>query len=181
MMSNKHTEFPYRSLGMQLKKERQKLQETLAEVSGAVEIDMDTLRDIEYGVRRPSEEVLMLLASHFDLSDNAAARLWSLAGYDATSDTVETDQRNTLFVMPFDVRIVYADMAHVTANDFGVVVNFLQSGGPGSQPLAISRVGMSKEHAQSVVTLLQNALKESSQPTIIRALPSPKPKQNKSS
>lgn len=173
-MSEKYSEFPYRSLGIRLKKARQKLQETLAEVSGAVEIDLDTLRDIEYGVLRPSEDVLLLLANHFDLSDEATTRLWELAGYDKADASGDSDSPNTVFVMPFDVRVVYADMAHVTANEFGVVVNFLQSGGSNSQPMAISRVGMSREHAKSVIRLMQEALDQSSQPKIPRSLEAPK-------
>ncbi len=174
-MSEKYSEFPYRSLGIRLKKARQKLQETLAEVSGAVEIDLDTLKDIEYGALRPSEDVLLLLANHFDLSDEATTKLWELAGYDkAEVGSTDSDTPNTVFVMPFDVRVVYADMAHVTANEFGVVVNFLQSGGANSQPMAISRVGMSREHAKSVIRLMQEALDQSAQPKTPRALEAPK-------
>lgn len=169
-------EFPYRSLGLRLKKERQKLQETLAEVSGAVEIDIDTLRDIEYGVRRPSEDLLLLLVSHFSLSEESAASLWSMAGY-SDNETDDTDHRNTVFVMPFDVRIVYADMAHVSANDYGVVVNFLQSGGSNSQPMAISRVGMSKEHARNVIRLMQEALDAA--PQTPKSLPAKSQKRSK--
>lgn len=171
-------EFPYKSLGLRLQKERQKLQETLAEVSGAVEIDIDTLRDIERGRLRPSEEVLLLLFSHFDLNDTTAATLWSLAGYD-DPDAAPNDDRNAVFVMPFDVRVVYADMAHVTANKYGVVINFMQSGGPNNQPMAISRVGMSQEHARSVIDLMQKALRESSAPKTPKALPKPQAKQTK--
>ena len=178
-MSDTNREFPYRSLGLHLKKARQKLQETLAEVSGAVEIDIDTLQDIEHGIRRPSEDLLLLLVSHFDMSDRAVDQLWALAGYDSSSDlNGDSDNKNTVFVMPFDVRVVYADMAHVTANDFGVVVNFLQSGGPNSQPMAISRVGMSKEHAQSVIQLMQDALDQVEQTNAPKALAAPKAKKS---
>ncbi|MCX6729702.1 MAG: hypothetical protein NTV95_03595 [Candidatus Saccharibacteria bacterium] len=62
--------------------------------------------------------------------------------------------------MPVDLRIVYTDTAHVMVNNFGVVMNFMQTNGNGGQPLAVSRIGMSKEHAQSLIKMLQQSLKQ---------------------
>jgi hypothetical protein len=64
-------------------------------------------------------------------------------------------------VLPGDVRIVYTDMLHVSVNDYGVVMNFLQGSGPKNPPLAIARVGMSREHAKSVLEVLQKTLAQS--------------------
>ncbi len=61
-------------------------------------------------------------------------------------------------VLPADARIVYTDMVHVMVNNYGVIMNFMQTAGPGSQPLAVSRIGMSREHAQSVLEVLQKTL-----------------------
>ncbi len=73
---------PFKTLGTHLKYLREHSSESLAEVSGAVEINEDIMERIEQGVERPSEEILMLLISHFNMQDNEAVQLWELAGYD---------------------------------------------------------------------------------------------------
>lgn len=168
--------YPYKPLGLKLKRLRIQRQETVAEVSGAVEIDVDMLQDIETGARRPSEDILMLLISHFAPKEDEATTLWELAGYDPERNNDMNDDttvRQTVMVMPMDVRIVYTDMVHVVVNDFGVVMNFMQGAGPSNQPLAIARVGMSREHAQSVLEVLQKTLADS------EPKPLPEPKRTK--
>jgi hypothetical protein len=88
----------------------------------------------------------------------------------------ETDPaKPPVYVMPMDVRIAYTDMVHVMANNYGVVVNFMQGAGPNNQPMIVSRVGMSKEHAQSLIELLQKTLQRLEP----RSLPAPQaPEQN---
>lgn len=162
-MNKDKQEYPYRDLGSTLKRLRQRLQETVAEVSGAVEIEAHHLQAIEQGKERPPEEILLLLISHFAVKEDEATKLWDLAGYDKNalpnewmrdSDT----SKPPVYVMPMDVRIAYTDMVHVMANNYGVVVNFMQGAGPNNQPMIVSRVGMSKEHAQSLIELLQRTL-----------------------
>ena len=169
VMSKNNSEFPYRALGLRLRRVREHSQESLAEVSGAVEIELDALTDIEAGKARPSEDILMLLISHFSLKEDEAERMWELAGYEASTDGSQLGQsdtgsqapQQTIMVMPGDVRIVYTDMLHIAVNDYGVVMNFLQGSGPKNPPLAIARVGMSREHAQSVLEVLQKTLAQS--------------------
>jgi transcriptional regulator with XRE-family HTH domain len=161
-MSEKSTEkFPYKRLGMQLKRRRQKLQASLAEVSGAVEIDMDVLAAIEDGSRRPSEDILLLLISFFSIKEEEASALWKLAGYD-TLDTRSEPEVPTasqqIMVLPIDARVVYTDMTHVATTPYGVTINFMQSSGLEGRPLAVSRVGMSRECALNLIELLQKAL-----------------------
>jgi transcriptional regulator with XRE-family HTH domain len=144
---------PYKPLGIRLKSLRQRLQETLVEVSGAVEIDADYLDQIEQGVSRPSEDILELLINHFEIKDEDAKSLWKLAGYD-------NDNGESVAVLPGDVRIAYTDMLNVIVNDFGVTLQFMQTAGPNHQPLMVSRLGMSKEHAQNIIKLLHRTLNE---------------------
>lgn len=182
VMGKNNSEFPYRSLGLRLRRVREQLQESLAEVSGAVEIELDVLTDIEQGKARPSEDILMLLISHFSLKEEEAERMWELAGYDANADGSRQDQpdtpnqtpQQTIMVMPGDVRIVYTDMLHVAVNDYGVVMNFLQGSGPKNPPLAIARVGMSREHALSVLEVLQKTLTQATP----KQLPSTTPRRH---
>ncbi len=59
-----------------------------------------------------------------------------------------TANQQAITILPLDACVVYTDMVNVTANQFGVVMNFLQQGaGPNAGPVAVSRVGMSLDHA----------------------------------
>ena len=165
MGEHSNTEFPYKSLGTWLRRMRLKKQETLAEVSGAVEIEVTKLADMEKGVRRPTEDILMLLISYFSVGEEEAVSLWELAGYDMPADDDdhhhETPPITTLqpiMILPIDARIVYTDNAQVDVNQHGVVLNFLQASGAPDKVLPVSRVGMSHEHAQRLLASLQYAL-----------------------
>ena len=56
-------------------------------------------------------------------------------------------------------------MIHINANKYGVVINFLQGLGSNNQPMAVSRIGMSREHAESLMEVLKKTLKRSSTKT----------------
>lgn len=180
-MGNKQA--PYRLFGDELKKLRAKAARTPAEVSGAVEIEEARLQQYESGEQRPSEDILLLLIQHFDLKDKQANDLWKLAGYSGQpdealyfmNDEVGNPQQVTVGVTPHDARIVYTDMIQVMVNNYGVIVNFMQGAGPGNQPMAVSRVGMSKEHAQSVIDVLQRTLDQAENPPAQKQLPASKP------
>jgi len=180
----KHQGHDFKPLGLRLKRLRQNRHESLAEVSGAVEIEIDQLSVIEQGMHRPSEDILLLLISHFGAKEDEATKLWELAGYDQsqvpTANIINDElaqPKNMVMVMPVDARIVYTDMVHVMVNNYGVVMNFMQRSGLNDQPLAVSRIGMSREHAESVITVLQQALDQAkAPPPQIKALPAPRPK-----
>lgn len=143
---------------------REKLQESVAEVSGAVEIDSTELAAFEQGADRPSEDILLLLISHFGVKEEEAGQLWKLAGYDKEDFIIDANQdgdKPPVFVMPGDARIAYTDMVHIMVNNYGVVMNFMQGPGPNNQPMIVSRIGMSREHAQSMLELLQRTLNTS--------------------
>jgi transcriptional regulator with XRE-family HTH domain len=165
-MDKKQQEQPFKQLGERLKTIRQKLHETVAEVSGAVEIDEPVLQRIEQGHERPAEDILLLLINHFGMKDDEAASLWQLAGYDQPrphdhdlgDDT--NGNRSAILVMAVDPRIIYSDGVQVTASNNGVVVSFAQaSGTPNS--LTTARIGMSREQAYAVIHTLQDALSRS--------------------
>src|SRR5476651_2461314 len=80
-MSKPQPEGTFRQLGKTLKELRNRVNETLAEASGAVEIDVKQLAGYELGHSRPTEDVLLLLISHFGVRDDDAVKLWELAGY----------------------------------------------------------------------------------------------------
>lgn len=159
---------PFKSLGLQLQGLRQKLQESLAEVAGAVEIEESQLERIEEGTERPSEDILMLLINHFGIHEDEATSLWLLAGYDASTDTenepgdVQTPH-STVVMMMMDARILYSDQAQVAADKHGVVLSFMQNAlGPigNQQKLPVARIGMSYEQAHDLLAVLHKTLRQ---------------------
>lgn len=172
-MADTNSEVPYKILGARLRRMRETLSESVAEVAGSVEVDLSLIDDIEQGVQRPSEDILLLLISHFAVKEEEATKLWELAGYEKIDGFGDDNTlKNTVMVMPVDARVIYTDMAHAVMNQHGLVLNFMQTNGPASQPLMVSRLGMSREHAASLVELLQQALKGADAPQQ-KALPSP--------
>ena len=156
-------ESPLSILGEHLKHLRERRKESLAEVSGAVEIDIETLERIEDGAERPSEDVLSLLINYFALHEHEAGKLWELAGFDAgdRGDRAgEATMKPTLVVVALDVRVLYSDDVTVTGSKNGLVMNFSQSGPMPGPQLPVARIGMSYEQAEEVIGVLQRALLE---------------------
>ena len=165
-MSDDVQKTPFKTLGEKLKTIRQKLHESVAEVSGAVEIEEQLLSKIEQGHERPSEDILLLLINHFGMQDDDAAKLWQLAGYDQPHDHEHGPSNNTdasrtmVMIMAVDPRVIYSDGAQATANNVGVVLNFSQNNG-GQQPLTTARIGMSREQAYGLLKTLERTLEQS--------------------
>lgn len=180
-MSEKQQEQPFRQLGERLKTIRQMLHESISEVSGAVEIDEPLLKRIEQGDIRPSEDILMLLISHFGMHDEEATNLWQLAGYEK-SDLRDDDaedlpvSRSTILVMAVDPRVIYSDNVQIKANKGGVVVAFSQSSGSGST-ITTARIGMSREQAETVIRALRDSL-DASEPRRLSDGINPTPEKN---
>jgi len=183
-MSNVHKS-PFAALGSALRAFRQRSKESAAELSSAIEVTDERLARFENGQLRPSEDILELMISHFDLPDLEADKLWDLAGYKWKIDAKQADgprvaNNQPVMLMPFDARVVYTDTVHVMVNNYGVIMNFMQGAGPNGQPLAVSRVGMSREHAKSVLEVLQRTLNEADNPTSTTKFLQPPDADNKS-
>lgn len=156
---------PYTSLGNHLKYVREQAKQSLAEVSGAVEIDESYLRRIEEGVERPGEDILLLLISHFGVKDREAVQLWESAEYDSDipdefksdTDFAQLGNKPVVMVMAMDMRTVYSDGLEVVATPAGVTLNFTQTIG-NSQVAPVARIGMSQQQAEQVIKSLQTAL-----------------------
>jgi transcriptional regulator with XRE-family HTH domain len=164
-MNDMNKQLPYKPLGAMLRHLRERNRESVAEVSGAVEIDESVLGRIENGSERPSEDILLLLISHFSVEDDKAAEMWQLAGYDKMPADDEPDRESgssgskqqTLMIM-IDPRVMYSDSMEVSVNKKGVVLNFSQVAGQNDQPLTIARIGMSRDQATAVLGVLHQAL-----------------------
>lgn len=162
-MSDSSREQPFQILGDRLKLLRQRLQESTAEVSGAVEIDTESLVRIEQGTELPSEDILMLLINHFGLNDDEAVVLWELAGYDQTNDqrSLRDDVRfskQAVVLLALDARVIYSNGVEIVTDKSGVIMNFTQGMDKAQGNVPVSRVGMSYEQAERVLVTLQKAL-----------------------
>jgi transcriptional regulator with XRE-family HTH domain len=173
--SNKGAKPPYAVLGTHLRFVREQRSETLAEVSGAVEIDADTLERIEDGHERPSEDILMLLINHFNMQDQEAVQLWESAGYEGDDAPgklkSEVLEKAAVVVLAMDVRTMYSDGVIVDANKSGVVLSFMQAGQNAGQQVPVSKVGMSYEQAEMVIASLQQAVLYGRHASASRQLP----------
>lgn len=170
--------YPYSNLGQRLKSFRKQSNESLPEVSGAVELESDIIESYERGETRPSEDVLDLLINHFDIHDDEADELWELAGYGSSghipSMADDMPMPSAVVMVPMDNRVIYTDTANVTVNNFGVVMSFSQNGANGGQPVVVSRVGMSLDHAKSVLDVLQKTIKKAESEKSQKHLPDSK-------
>ncbi len=178
-MSGKKTSSPYGPLGSRLKQLREIRRESMAEVSGAVEIDETALSNIESGKDRPSEDILLLLINHFNLADDRAEELWELAGYHRVSSEHDHDQhdadgvrqRTAAMMVMLDPRVMYSDSVEIMSNNQGVIMNFSQTAGPTNPPLVVARIGMSHDQAKAVMGILHQVLYNHDNPGNDRRLP----------
>jgi transcriptional regulator with XRE-family HTH domain len=156
---------PYRALGKHLKELRTRANESLAEASGAVEIDVRELAGYELGRARPTEDVLLLLISHFGAKDDEAVRLWEMAGYG--TDKIPATHVINNEIMPSsgtlqDNRVLFTDVVDIVVNNYGVIMNFMHTG-PANSNQPVAKVGMSREHAKSIMQILQATLSQTEQ------------------
>lgn len=161
MSESKQT--PFITLGQHLKHVREYSKQTLAEVSGAVEINIEDLERIEAGTERPQEDILLLLISYFNVQEHEAVKLWELAGYDGEvpdrmrpSEELATG-KSTVMLLAIDMRTLYTDGLDIEQTMSGLTLSFTQQSGK-KQASPVSRLGMSFDQAQQVVNQLQQAL-----------------------
>src|SRR3954464_9650695 len=110
---------PYLTLGKNLKQLRHRANESLAEASGAVEIDVRELAGYELGKARPSEDVLLLLISHFGAKDDEAVKLWEMAGYGMDKiPAAHMGNHDTKAAAADSTRVLYTDIVDVMVNNY---------------------------------------------------------------
>lgn len=182
---NKSPSEPYAALGAKLKHYRTQWQQTVTEVSNTLEIDEKTLMAIEAGKTIPSENELEMFISHFLLTDEQADDIRDLADNfkeQATeglaSGIEDMLMKQIVMYAPPEGKILYTDSMQATVNKSGVVLQFMQ-GGNGQAPqnqqqIMVSRVGMSREHAERMIEVLRTTLDQHYRSESSKTLPSPK-------
>ena len=158
MRDSKH---PYKLLGAKLRRLRHDAQETLSDVSAAIEVDTQFLLRIEAGLVQPSEDILILLMNHFDVDDKEALDLWQQANYEKASANESTTPQIYLIPM-LDNKILYTHQVDVQSNKKDIVINFSQPDIDGS-PTTTMRVGMSNAVAHELHLQLSKAIIHSQQ------------------
>lgn len=159
------SEYPYQKIGGYLKNQRERLNESVAEVSLAVEIEIDTLTQIETGKLLPSEDILVLLLSHLNVDDKTARKVFALAGY-GLGEGEKTEQSQSTKPQVYMVvpggQAQFADEVEVVAGKSGVTLSFKQPANQGV--ITIADVGLSKELCKELVQKLKQALHTEEKP-----------------
>ncbi len=161
---------PYKALGSKLKHLREQWHQTTGDVSGTLEIDESALRSIEDGKTMPPVEVLEMLISHFLLTDEQAEELRGLAhqvgehGIENFPGGMEDLlMKQVVMYLPIDSKVIYTDSMNATVNNHGVVLQFMQATTPDGQQLPVSKVGMSRKHAERMIEVLRATLDQHDQ------------------
>jgi hypothetical protein len=106
--------------------------------------------------------VLLLLISHFGAKDDEAVKLWETAGYASdkipASYEINNQSLSPQAISP-DNRVLFTDVVDIVVNNYGVIMNFMQSG-PSNSSQPVARVGMSREHAKSILKILQTTISQ---------------------
>lgn len=159
----------FEELGVAIKAFRVAANESLDDVSGAVEISSESLHKIEKGEEQPPLDILELIISHFSLREQEASRLWNLAGYSndnipsksaPVNDTTIRGTKRQSGIGQSEDQALYTDMVHVVSNKYGLIINFIQGLNAEGQPNVVSKVGMSRAHAESIVEVLKKSLEK---------------------
>ncbi len=173
MFYMKLPEKPFADLGKHLRNVRELSKRSIAEVSGAIEIDEKTLKRIEVGQDRPEEDVMLLLISYFNVQDQEALHLWELAEYDSEiTDHVQFSETNSdpevaslmsksiIMMLAMDVRTMYSDGIDIQTTLAGVTLNFTQTSQNNGQNnnISVAKVGLSHNQAEEVLRSLERAL-----------------------
>lgn len=71
----------------------------------------------------------------------------------------DSPQNANLNLDPNRVPVLYADFVYMKSNEHGVVLDFAQQIGPSNQYNVVTRIGISKEHARSLIDHLEGLLR----------------------
>lgn len=159
---------PYKAFGDRIKFLREQWQQSLREVSCTLEVDLDTLRSIEEGRLLPDIDVLDMLISHFLLTEDQAEDLRDLAdlgqekitGLSLPAGIEEMLAKQIVMYLPVENKVMYTDAMNANVNAHGVILQFMQQLPNNAQPAVVSRLGMSREHAEKVIKVLTQTLQQ---------------------
>ncbi len=169
---------PYKNFGERVKFLREQWQQTISEMSYALEISENSLISIEEGKELPEPETFELIVSHFLLTDDQAEDLRSLAYIDQPKHSGklptlldESMIKQLLVMTTIENRIAYTDGMHANVNDHGVILHFTQNNPGSKSPVTVSKIGMSHEHARKIIEVLEKTITEYEKNKLPKQLP----------
>jgi transcriptional regulator with XRE-family HTH domain len=162
----------FREFGKQLQKYRHQRGTSITHVAQSIGVDRSYLSKLEHGHERPSITILNSLIHYYALSYKKAFILSCLIGYsgkglmlvkayrEEVNKMNEKTAQNSSTQLNINnaIPVLYTDSVLITTNTFGLVFDFAQSMGPTNQQNVVARVGMSKEHAEALLKILQEKL-----------------------
>ncbi|MEK9196442.1 MAG: helix-turn-helix transcriptional regulator [Patescibacteria group bacterium] len=155
---------PFQDLGAKIRSLREQWDQSIGELSGTLELDPSLLVAIESGKTLPSEDILDMIIEHFLLTDEQAEDLLkTIEEYDIKTQEAlgkgleDALTKQMVMLMPLDSKVVYTDSMQATVNQGGVVIQFSQQ--VNGQSVPVSRVGMSREHAEKMIDVLKDTIK----------------------
>ncbi len=154
-----------KELGIAVRAYRVAAGESVEELADATELSSELLQKIEAGLQKPTIGALEMLGRHYSLRDSEVRRLLELAGHNSKDFELDLEQADIdlrKLTSQYDVLfapIFYTDMVNVVSNQYGVTINFIQNANGEDKPVVVSRVGMSHQHAESIIQVLQESVK----------------------
>lgn len=178
--SNKkaHMSKSYEDIGRKIKSYRLSKGETVTESAKYLSLNRTYLSKLENGHIKPSKRLLNKMGNYYGLNDGEIMELYHLAGHGKTKDIVKEVQRKEVNIMdknldrtsvekgaveisiPGDMPVLYSNAVFITADDYGVILDFAARLGSTGKHNVISRVGMSLSHAEDLLRVLKNNIEE---------------------
>jgi transcriptional regulator with XRE-family HTH domain len=162
--------------GNKLSELRKRRNLNITQASKKIGVSHSYISKLEGGKVRPSILILKKITKSFQLSLQAQAELYSLAGQigilgeksiqttsvkqvisDAkvisANDSV-VSQKSKIVEIPKGMPAVYSDSAFITTNKFGAMIDFAQNVVATSTQIVVSRVGLSLKHAEELAKMI---------------------------
>lgn len=157
-----------------LKKYREIRNINITQASKALGIERSYLSKVEHKHIRPSLDLLRRLIELYSIPETELAYLYAESGYGTGKEIIinQKEGREMLKMdknqnsneaqvsVPTNTPILYCDSIFITKSDFGLVFDFAQKLGPTNKHTVVSRIGMSKEHAEAFLRILADQIKE---------------------
>ena len=168
----------FTSFGKQIKLYRENNQESLSQAGTVLGIDKTYLSKLENGHIQVSKGLLAKLVDHYSLSKTQAEDLFNNAGYGSEDvsmisegegvkrmenkipSAVKSNENSAEVNVPVSIQVLYSDAIFVSLNRFGAVLDFAQRLGSTNKHNVVSRIGMSYEHLEEFIKVLEEQLKK---------------------
>lgn len=159
-------------IGKIIKKYRTSLGLTSAEAAEKLEVSRPYYSRLENGKEKPALHLINKLESKFELSVPDVLDLMRYSGNAENPSPADSNmgqiqlaegvpEGESVQINPQEQKVLFSDTMFITVNDNGVVFDFGQKLGPTEQTFVVSRIGVSKTHAEKIHNLLGQQLNKS--------------------